>query len=240
MALREDYIRCGQWLFRYRSFIPLVLFVFVFLVIYFDLDKFYTFTPHIYCCIIISIMGVFVRCCAVGDSHKNTSGRNRVTQVADDINTTGIYSLLRHPLYLGNYLIWLGMSLFTGSLLITLFAFLFFWRYYEIIMFTEEEYLRGKFGQKYEDWANRVPAVIPNGKNYVKNATMFSIKKVIRKENDGVYAIVLGYFYVRFITDFSKGEMINIHDPWVYTVGVATILYIIVKILKKKTNILKG
>ncbi|MGB8874133.1 MAG: hypothetical protein WCC75_12145, partial [Desulfobaccales bacterium] len=41
---------------------------------------------------------------------RGTSGRNTQGQVAETLNTTGIYSLVRNPLYLGNFLIWLGLS----------------------------------------------------------------------------------------------------------------------------------
>ena len=34
---------------------------------------------------------------------KNTSGRNTHDQVADSLNTSGIYSIVRHPLYVGNF-----------------------------------------------------------------------------------------------------------------------------------------
>ena len=41
-----------------------------------------------------------------------TSGRNTAKQVADTLNTTGLYSLTRNPLYLGNAVIYMAIACF--------------------------------------------------------------------------------------------------------------------------------
>ena len=59
--------------------------------------------------VIICIVGFLVRFYTIGTTPKGTSGRNTQEQVADVLNFDGMYSMLRHPLYLGNYLIWFGL-----------------------------------------------------------------------------------------------------------------------------------
>ena len=91
----------------------------------------------------------------------HTSGRNTEGQVADSLNTTGMYSIVRNPLYLGNFLMILGVVLFLRiwwipALYATLFAL-----YYERIIFAEEMFLRDKFGQDYLAWASKTPAFFP-------------------------------------------------------------------------------
>ena len=55
----------------------------------------------------VSLLGEAIRIFTVGYAPRNTSGRNTITgQIADELNVTGIYSQLRHPLYLGNFLMW--------------------------------------------------------------------------------------------------------------------------------------
>ena len=39
--------------------------------------------------------------------HYKTSGKNTAKQIAESLNTSGIYSVLRNPLYLANFLNWL-------------------------------------------------------------------------------------------------------------------------------------
>ena len=67
--------------------------------------------PLSFTAISISVLGFLVRFYTIGTTPKGTSGRNTKEQVADVLNSSGMYSMLRHPLYLGNYLIWLGISL---------------------------------------------------------------------------------------------------------------------------------
>ena len=51
-----------------------------------------------------------IRIYTVGTTPAGTSGRNRDKQIAEKLNKTGVYSIIRHPLYLGNLLIWLGVA----------------------------------------------------------------------------------------------------------------------------------
>ena len=54
----------------------------------------------------VSLLGEAIRIITVGHAPRNTSGRNTTEgQVADVINTSGIYSIIRHPLYVGNFLL---------------------------------------------------------------------------------------------------------------------------------------
>ena len=114
MALREEFERTGNWLFRWRSYLPLLL-VGLFLVALtnfrypigsYELDRNWKII-----CLLISFSGLALRMYVVGCVPRGTSGRNVTEQRAEVLNTTGIYSLVRHPLYLGNFLIWFGIIL---------------------------------------------------------------------------------------------------------------------------------
>jgi len=70
----------------------------------------------------VSILGETIRIFTVGYAPRNTSGRNTIAgQIADELNTSGIYSLVRHPLYLGNFFIWLGPVLFVRTFVFVIF-----------------------------------------------------------------------------------------------------------------------
>src|SRR5919206_4624496 len=110
MALREEFVRSGNWLFRRRSYLPVLLFIPVLLSM-----RHFTY-PHgrqIFdrlwelLCLLISLSGLGIRVLVVGHTPAGTSGRNtRDGQVASQLNTTGMYSVVRHPLYAGNFLTW--------------------------------------------------------------------------------------------------------------------------------------
>src|SRR5690606_25761265 len=143
---------------------------------------------------------------------KNTSGRNtHEGQVADTLNTTGIYSIVRHPLYLGNFLMWLGPALLTENLWFIIVFILSYWVYYERIMFAEEQFLARKFGEVYTKWADSVPAFIPKFRPFSKPDFPFSIKKVLKKEKNGLFAL----FFIFMVFDFI-GEWLKDHTHFNY------------------------
>ena len=116
MSLVHELEKSGNWLFRRRSWLPLTILIpaaaYLFIanrsVIYFN------YTWEIVC-ILVSVAGELLRASTVGHVPRNTSGRNVIDQLADDLNTTGLYSVVRHPLYIGNFLMWLGPVLFLRS-----------------------------------------------------------------------------------------------------------------------------
>lgn len=114
MALQESFAKSGNFLFKKRSFLPLLILIpgmawFVWL----NFQK-TTITGWwldlIFLC--IGFIGLTIRILTVGFTPKGTSGRNTSEgQVAEVVNTTGIYSVVRHPLYLGNFFMWLAPCL---------------------------------------------------------------------------------------------------------------------------------
>lgn len=137
MALKSTFRKQGNWLFKYRGTIPLVvLLVGAGMIIYSDLypeTSFIKQTPYerMYetFCILISFFGLYIRIVTVGYTPANTSGRNTDKQIADVLNTTGMYSTVRHPLYLGNFFMWFGPALLTFNLWFIVAFCLFYWLY---------------------------------------------------------------------------------------------------------------
>lgn len=243
MAMREEFEREGNWLFRRRSFLPLAL-IALFLIALPGID--HSGHPewfHRTCeavALAVCLMGVSIRVFTIGHAANSTSGRNTAEQIADSVNTTGIYSLVRHPLYLGNYLMWLGLALFTHTWWLVVICTLAFWVYYERIMYAEEEFLRAKFGQPYLDWAAVTPAFIPRLTGYVKPIESFSRKTALRKENDGLFAIVVIMAAFKLFGEVLAHHSLSAHSYWVIAFGVCTLFWATVKILKKKTSVLAG
>ncbi|MBW8360287.1 MAG: isoprenylcysteine carboxylmethyltransferase family protein [Weeksellaceae bacterium] len=246
MALQEEFEEQGNWLFKYRSYLPLIV-LFVGTILYIRTEIYpETFfleeTPYeIYYemfALLISLVGLSVRMYTVGHTPKNTSGRNtNEGQVADSLNTTDIYSIVRHPLYLGNFLMWFGPALLTGHFWFIIAFVLFYWVYYERIMYAEEQFLRRKFGEQYLEWAENVPAFFPAFKKFQKADLDFSWKKVLKKEKNGLFAL-----FLIFCAFDILGEIVETKADYNYfliTMCVLTGLsYLVLKFLKKKTHVL--
>ena len=112
-------------------------------------------------CLALALVGQAVRFFTVGFVPRGTSGRNTRGQVAETLNTTGMYAVVRNPIYLGNFIIWFGLSLFMKSVWFTTVIVLFFTIFYERIIFREEAFLRQKFGDAFMEWADATPVIMP-------------------------------------------------------------------------------
>lgn len=242
MAILHSLEDSGKWLFKYRGQIPVVLFLMAVPVVKFtnyDCINQGLYLGILYSAILISFAGLVVRAITIGITPKGTSGRNTKEQVAEELNTKGIYSVLRHPLYLGNFLMWLGVIVFTMNLWFIFSFCLMYWLYYERIMFAEERFLERKFGNSYIDWSLRIPAFIPSFKNYVKTEMDFSLKAVLRREYSGVLATLFAFDFVVMcrnyfhpgIIPFSLDTLVSINAPII-------ICMVMLKFLKKFTSLL--
>lgn len=245
MALQEKFELQGNWLFRYRSILPVVLlFAGVTVYLHVSLNSESFFEEGSLCqsfygafCLAISLAGFSIRVYTVGYTPADTSGRNTHKQVADSLNRTGIYSVVRHPLYLGNFLMWFGISFLTNSIWFILTFVLVYWIYYERIMFAEEEFLRKKFGAAYVNWANRTPAFLPNLKLFVKPSLSFSWKKVLKKEKNGFLALFLVFMVFNVVGEWVEGD--THYNKFLLVMCLISIVnYCVLEYFKKRTQIL--
>ena len=195
MALINELEKQGNFLFKYRGQFPIVLFILAIPFIYVTEDvnpllaENYTFLA-----VGLSLLGFIIRAYTIGTTPRGTSGRNTKEQVAEQLNSTGIYSMLRHPLYLGNYFMWIGIVCFTYNWYFVVIVSLLYWLYYERIMFAEERFLEQKFGQNYLDWAKTLPAFIPKFSNLKKSDIPFSFISVLTIKTNQM-SITACFFY---------------------------------------------
>lgn len=245
MALIEEFDKSGNWLFRWRSFLPIVLYFLAALVIFSGADQH---LPHFdlnwaLICLGIAFIGQLIRAITIGYTPKGTSGRNtKEGQVAEVLNTKGIYSVVRHPLYLGNFFMWLGIIIYVGNWWFTLVCSLMFWLYYERIMFAEEYFLRKKFGQSYLDWSSRVPSFWPAWFQWKKSGVDFSMKNVMKREYNGFFAIFLSFAMVDALKNYVHFGFISwkevVSPFWHVALLIAFVVFIVLRSMKKYTKLL--
>jgi protein-S-isoprenylcysteine O-methyltransferase Ste14 len=243
MALLHSFEKSGNMLFRYRGQIPVFLFLLAIPVIYFTDTGYLTEGQQFVIDIIavsLSILGFIVRAVSIATTPKGTSGRNtKAGQVAESLNTTGIYSTIRHPLYLGNYLMWIGIVLFTYNLWFVLVVSLLYWLYYERIMFAEERFLERKFGEEYMVWAKKTPAFLPGFANYTPNAVPFSIVSILRREYSGALATVIGFVFIDDLRRYFSTESFEWNTPWHIALAITALVALVLRSLKHYTGLLK-
>ena len=243
MALQDEFKTQGDFLFKNRSYLPLLFLVMGLGAFLYDeymdtgemmREMFLNYYKLF--CLSISLFGLLIRALTVGYTPKDTSGRNtNAGQVAAEINTTGMYSLLRHPLYLGNFFMWFGLALLTENPWFSVAFILLYWLYYERIMYAEETFLIEKFGDAYVNWAAVTPAFLPFFKNYKRPKYPFCIKKVLKKEKNGFAAIFLLFWLFDWTGSMVEQRNINFEfNFWFYAAIGSSIIYFILKVMKKR------
>ena len=97
----------------------------------------------------IAALGIFLRAMASGHVKKN-----------EELAMTGPYAYCRNPLYLGSIIIAIGFAVASRDLWVALVIVLLFVAIYVPVIRSEEAFLRRHFAQ-YEDYARRVPRLVP-------------------------------------------------------------------------------
>ena len=240
MSLVHELEKSGNWLFRRRSWLPATILVPAAVYILFIANRsviYFNYTWEI-ACILVSVAGELLRSCTVGYVPRNTSGRNVIEQLADELNTKGIYSVVRHPLYIGNFLMWLGPVMFLRSVWWVLVFVLAYWLYYERIIFAEEQYLRRKFGETYDTWAFRVRAVIPSFRRYMKAELPFSLRNVLKREYNSIANMFIVFALLDLLRNISVTGRFYLEPMYITLFVAALIFWGIIRYLVKRTRFL--
>lgn len=236
MALREHFETSGMWLFRWRSYLPLILFLIVLAGL-----RNYEYPRHSHTlqtaweltCFAIGLLGLFIRCYTIGYAAEGTSGRVTRKQEADALNTTGLYSAVRHPLYLGNYLMWISAALLTRTIWVPLIVTLAFWLFYERVMSAEEGFLRGKYGATFETWANATPAFIPSFTHWQRSRNAFNTRHVLQSEKSSTLGLVTTFTFINLLINSHPPNTVVVSGWWLVLMAVALLYYAVMATKRK-------
>ena len=243
MALQEELVAQGNWLFRWRGHIPYILLPLFILALlqkssfkqWIDVEPYETI--WVIFCIIVAMTGQVVRALIIGFVPSNTSGRNTKQQRAGSLNTHGMYSIVRHPLYVANFFIALGIVLMAKTLWLLLLFCLLFALYYERIMLAEESFLRDKFGDEYMQWAAKTPAFLPKFKQWTVPELTFSWRMVMRREYPSLFLIGATFLFIDAVEEnYIEGE--PVHESLIAMFVLTALALIGLRTLKKKTTLL--
>ncbi|HBI81396.1 MAG TPA: lipid A phosphate methyltransferase [Bacteroidales bacterium] len=246
MALIESFCQHGNFLFRHRSYLPVILiFAGIGYYVHLHISHQYSYSAFYFIvCFIVGFIGLVIRAITIGYTPRNTSGRNTKKQVADTVNTSGMYSLVRHPLYLGNFFMWLGLALLTRCVGFVIIFMLVYWLYYERIMYAEEFFLREKFGHDYLQWANSVPSFFPLRFRWHSPGVCFSFRKVVKRESIGLFNLVLMFFIFQYIHEVmtNGGKWLKLSPwgkGWFIALVAIGVIHLAIRTIRKKTKLLE-
>ncbi len=183
--------KIGNLFFKIRSFTPIP---FIVALLYFAEPVQHTIVIGA----LFIVIGEFLRVWAVG--YAGASTRARTLGAARDLVTTGPYSYVRNPLYLGNFLLSLGVCLLSNVYwLVAVLVVGYFCQYLPIIA-LEEAYLLESCGSLYRTYRKQVPRFVPKFRPYPEPSDHdFSFARALKSEKRTLTAIVcvVGLIFAR-------------------------------------------
>jgi len=241
MKLSDHFEASGNWFFRWRSYLPLLL-IGCFLASLRELkyagenrmlNSFWEIVSAL-----VGFLGVGIRAYAVGCAPHRTSGRNTRKQIADSLNTTGLYSIMRHPLYVGNTLMWFSVALFAEFWSLAIIILLVSALYHERIIFAEEAFLERKFGESFRDWAVRTPAVWPKFSLWRSPSLPFEWRHALQREYLGLFALITILFAEDIASYWFRLHQFEFDPLWFRSWLIGLVMFTVVRFLRKQTRLL--
>jgi protein-S-isoprenylcysteine O-methyltransferase Ste14 len=151
-AERSTSARVGAVLFRHRGWLP-VPFLLVPLLARGVMEPMNWIVGFV-----LIVLGEIIRLSGVAAAGTVTRRRSRTVQ---RLVTYGIFAWMRNPLYVGNFLIWMGFTVISGVLWFIPIAVVLFAIEYSLIVRYEEGVLESIFGQEYLKYKERTPRWFP-------------------------------------------------------------------------------
>ena len=136
--------------------------------------------PRIFWGLAIAAVGQAWRIYAAGVIYKNKR-----------LATTGAYSLVRHPLYFGNFLILAGFTLACANWVVVLAVALFLLFYYPAAIRYEDAKLQDLFGEEWRVWGEQTPAMFPARLRWRANADAeWNARQSLLRNGELVYTLL--------------------------------------------------
>ncbi|MCA9786893.1 MAG: hypothetical protein KC488_10090, partial [Candidatus Cloacimonetes bacterium] len=131
-----------------------------------------------------------------------------------------------------------GVLLVPGIWWLPLTVTLGFWLYYERIMMAEEDFLQGKFGEPYLEWAGRTPPFLPRFSSWKPSSRRFSLKFVLKREYASWLGVITSFVLLELVLHWASEEGGMPGRFWLILEGVALVFYLIMRILRTRTRLL--
>lgn len=233
-------IEIGNFFFKYRNF----LFIFLYLLLFipspplfspeFFGDSYFWIAIIVGLC--ITIWGQLIRGGTIGLAYIVRGGLGKKVY-ADGLVTEGIFNHVRNPLYVGNILMLLGVGILANSLIYTFIVMPLFLFIYQCIVLAEENFLRGKFGESFDDYTKRVHRWFPNfsGLGNTFGSMEFKWKRWLIKEYNTQFIWLSGIVLILLFNypELTNGDQKLRNILAISCIVIFAIYYFTIRYLKK-------
>ena len=140
---------------------------------------------------LVAVLGQVCRVFTIGLAYIIRGGKNHKVY-AETLVTSGLYSHVRNPMYVGNFFLVIGLAIASNSWVFALIGVPLSLAMHKAIVAAEENFLRNKFGAQFDAYCTRVPRWFPRlaGLATTIAGMQFEWRRVVAKE----YAAMFDWF----------------------------------------------
>ncbi len=109
---------------------------------------------------LIAVVGQAARIANVGLAYIIRGGKDHKVY-AEELVTSGLYSHVRNPMYVGNFFLVIGLAIASNSWVFVLIGVPLSLGMHKAIVAAEENFLRNKFGPQFDAYCAKVPRWVP-------------------------------------------------------------------------------
>ena len=234
-------VEIGNFFFKYRNWLFIIFYALLFVPYVpqlFTAERFgenYFWWPIIIG-LVITIAGQAIRAATIGLAYIIRGGKDNKVY-AEDLVTIGIFAHCRNPLYVGNILMIAGVGILSNSLLYVAIMIPFFLFIYQAIVLAEENFLRNKFGEQFNNYCSRVNRWFPSfaGMGKTFSSMRFNWKRYVAKEHTTTFiwlcgVVLLLLFYYPQLTNSDT----HVRNTWAIAIlSFLLLVYMLIRVLKK-------
>lgn len=172
-------------------------------------------------CLVLSLSGFAIRLLTRALEQTVTRKGKNTQPFAEILNTKGMYSIVRHPLYFADFFIYLGLVLYVQNFKFITCYFLLFTVFFERIISAEESYLKQKFGKSFLDWIAKTPIFFPDISLLQTKGVSFSWTNALMRETPTILKITLLFYLLEWTNHFTTGHTV---ETFWHIIAISTLL----------------
>ncbi|MFI3331030.1 MAG: methyltransferase [Rikenellaceae bacterium] len=227
MMLSESMLRTGRYLRTHKDIFPYLFILSLSVAIL--LTREVNVRPSSFISTVISVsialLSIIIRWLSM---------RTDAERMPELIKAKGIYSVVRHPMYISNFLMVFALSLYLGILWYLVFVTFFSVLITERIVFQKENCQHNKYGEDFKTWCKTTGALFPRMLNWqsAENSRtwLYTAKNIA--------SFVLASATIFFVISFIKHRIIEltfgVAIGWIVALVIVLIAYVFIK--SKKIN----
>src|SRR5436189_3150391 len=186
--------------------------------------------------LIITVKGQLIRGLTIGLAYIVRGGKEG-KPYAEGLVTDGIFNHCRNPLYVGNILMLLGVGILANSLLYVAVFIPVFLFVYQAIVLAEENFLRGKFGNGFDQYCKKVNRWWPNlgGISRTFASMHFNWRRWVLKEHTTQFIWLVGIVLILLLNypELTGHDEQLRNKVLIISLSFLVVLYALVRYLKK-------